>query len=308
MTTPLVDDFLPRLAPEAPVPVAEELVRARDSVRDALGVLREVPDAALVWPWEWRGGEVDVRYGFYRQYEVMEDARARTRPLLSGASEAPARPLVAAASTARWNLHGLLAGLDDEVLDRDPGNREWTVRQTLAHIVGGQRYYASYTAWWLARRDAPAEDFPQSVPDDAIDLPEEESEGEGSLADIQRRLDEIVDLSIVAFAHLGAAELAARARWSRLPVDIRFRLVRWASHIREHTIQVEKTLGYIGRPLTEVDRLLRLVADAYGRLEKDLLPAPASAVRFAEALALAESAASEVQTATRSVAEAARRG
>lgn len=305
MTAPVVDDFLLRLAP--PVPVAPELLRARDSVRAGLAALRQVPDSALERPWEWRGGEVDVRYGFYRQYEVLEDARALTRPLLAGASETPARPVVAAASTARWSLHGLLVGLDDEDLDHDPGNGEWTVRQTLAHTVGGQRGYASYTAWWLARRDASAEDFPQSVPDDAIDLPEEETEGEGTLANIQSRFDEIVDLSIVAYADLGAAELTARARWSGLPVDVRFRLVRWGSHIREHTIQVEKTLGYIGRPLTEVDRLLRVIADAYGRLEKDLLPAPKPAPRLAEALALVESAASEVQTVSRWVAEAARR-
>jgi len=306
MTTRAMDAITQRLAPSAAPLVPQELLRARDSVAAALAALREVADESLEQTWEWHDGKLDVRYGMYRVYELLEDARASVRPMLAGAgaAESPARPLVAAASVARWDLHGLLAGLGEADLDRDPGNSEWTVRQTLAHIVGGQRGYAWYTAWWLSQPDAPA-DFPTSVPDDAIDLPEEEVEGEGTLADIRRRFDEIVDLSVTAYADLGDTELAARARWSGVPVDVRFRLVRWGSHIREHTIQVEKTLGYVGRQLTEVDRLLRLIAAAYGRLEEDLFPAPSSAPRYAEALALAESAAAEAETVARSVVQAA---
>ena len=47
--------------------------------------------------------------------------------------------------------------------------------------------------------------------------------------------------------------------------------------MREHTIQVEKTLGFINRPTTEVDRLLRMVAGAYGRLEEAVLMLPEGA-------------------------------
>ncbi len=308
MTAPVLDDFLLRLAPLPPVPVAAELIRARDSIRAGLSALSQVPDAALEGVWRWQGGELDVRYGFYRQYEALEDARAIVGPLLIAArgNETVAQPLVAAATAARWDLHGLLEGLDEADLDRDPQNGEWTVRQTLAHIVGGQRGYAWYTAWWLGRRDLPLDDFPQRVPDDAVTgLPEEESEGRGTIREIQHRLDDILDLSAGVFGPLGEAELAARARWSGVAVDVRFRLVRWSSHIREHTIQIKKTLGYIGRPMTEVDLLLRLIAGAYGRLEEDLFLAPAEQQPVGDALALAESAAARLATDARSVVEAA---
>lgn len=329
MTAPPLDDFLLRLAQAPPVPVAPELLRARDSIRTCLAALREVPDSALEHTWQWRGGDLDVRYGIYRQYEALEDARALVRPLLASdlrasgaqgapaeenaawAEEGPARPLVASTSAARWDLHGLLAGLDDSDLDRDPGNGEWTLRQTLAHIVGGQRGYAWFTYWWLAQRDRPLDDFPERVPDDAqIDFPEEDTEGVGTLEEIQRRFDDIVDLAGGVFANLGDEELAARGRWSGILVDVRFRMVRWSSHIREHTIQVEKTLGYIGRPITEVDRLLRQIAAAYGRLEESLfmLPTtvPAARDQVGEALELVESAAARVAATSASVVEAAR--
>lgn len=293
MAAPAVDGVLLRLAPEPPARVDARLLRARDSIRNALTCLRDVPDSVLELPWPWRGDEADVRYGFYRQYEALADAQALIRPLLdiARAQEAPARPLVAAASAARWDLHGLLAGLSDEDLDKDPGNGEWTARQTLAHIVSVQRAYGVFTAWWLARREATADDFPTQVPDELdAELPAEEAEGVGSVADVQRRLDDLLDLSAGVFAPLGDEMLGVRARWAGFPVNVRFRLLRWPSHIREHTIQVEKTFGFIGRPITEVERLLRLIAAAYGRLEEELLLRPPGSVP-AEALAMTESAA-----------------
>ena len=108
--------------------------------------------------------------------------------------------------------------------------------------------------------------------------------------DIGRRFDDIVDLSAGTLGNLSEDQLAARARWSGLPVDVRFRINRWSSHIREHTIQVEKTLGFINRPTSEVDRLLRLIAAAYGRLEDEVFMLPESPA-LADALRLVESTA-----------------
>ena len=304
MSAPTLDDFLLRLAPAPPIEVATELLSARESLRSALAALRAVPDSALEQEWLWDGSELDVRYGFYRQYEELEDARARVGRLVDNEVEpaGPARPIVAAATAARWDLHGLLAGLADSDLDLDPGNEEWTVRQTLAHIVSGQRGYAWFTAWWLAQRDSPLDDFPKRTPEDAeIDLPDEETEGRGTLAEIQHRFDDIVDLSAGVFAPFGESELTARARWSGILVDVRFRMVRWSSHIREHTIQVEKTLGFIGHSTTEVDRLMRLIAGAYGRLEETLFMLPADHPGVSDGLALAGSSAARIEASAISV-------
>jgi hypothetical protein len=298
MTTATIDDFLIRHSPAEPQPVAAALLRARESLRNALADLAAVPDSAMEKPWPWRDGEADVRYGFYRQAEALEEARANVGRVLgrqAHGDEPAARALVAPATAARWELYGLLAGLADSDLDRDPGNGEWTVRQTLAHIVSGQRAYGWFTAWWLARRDAPANDYPTRVPEDVGNqLPAEEGEGIGTIGEIGRRLDDIVDLSCGALGVLDDDALAARARWSGIAVDVRFRLVRWASHIREHTIQVEKTLGYVNRPTTEVEYLLRLIAAAYGRLEEDLFMRPETDGATAESLAIAESVAAGV--------------
>ena len=51
---------------------------------------------------------------------------------------------------------------------------------------------------------------------------------------------------------------------------------RWSSHLREHTIQIEKTLALLGRVPTEPERLVRLTLAAYGRAEAVLFGQPAA--------------------------------
>ena len=278
MTSATLDQLMLRYVPAPPRPVAPMLLQARDPLRSALSDLSTVKDSSLEKEWMWRATSPShVRNGFFRQYEALEDTRARIGSMVAGAVaiQAPARPLAGSTTAARWDLHGLLAPLTSEDLDRGTGNDEWTLRQTLAHIVNGQRAYFWYTSWWLARSDA--DDFPPRVPEDvAKEFPEEGSDGEGSLNDTRQRLDEVVDLSAGTLGLASEDELAARARFAGLPVDVRFRINRWSSHMREHTIQVEKTLGFINRPTTEVDRLLRMVAGAYGRLEEAVFMLPES--------------------------------
>jgi hypothetical protein len=77
----------------------------------------------------------------------------------------------------------------------------------------------------------------------------------------------VLDRSTERLAGLPAERLAVGARWSGFAVDVGFRMGRWSSHIREHTIQVEKTLVMLDQRPTEVDRLVRLVLGAWGRAE-----------------------------------------
>ena len=56
--------------------------------------------------------------------------------------------------------------------------------------------------------------------------------------------------------------------WPRpLSSWVGFRLGRWASHIREHGIQIEKTFAMIDHVPTEPARLARNMLASYGRAE-----------------------------------------
>jgi uncharacterized damage-inducible protein DinB len=271
-----VDDFVLRHAPGPSLTLQPQIERARAALNVALAALRPVDDRQMEFAWDWNGEETDVRYGFYRLLELLEGAAAHARRGVGSAGDSEARAPIAAATAARWEWHGVLSGLSDTDLDADPGGGEWAIRETLGHTLGTQRAYSWVTAWWLSRRDATPEDFPPGFPQDQLHLLEshEDADRSGSLADMRARMDELMDAGAARFAVLDHDELETRARWSGIGVTVGFRLWRWSSHLREHTVQVDKTLAMLGRTPTEAERLLRLIAAAYGRLEAEVLALP----------------------------------
>lgn len=303
MATPTTDDPIARHAdPASARPLTPALVAGR---RDVLAVVRElqaIKDADLTRPWPWKGGsEEEVRYGFYRVCESFElagiDAEAALRA--AGVERGRAADRIAPVTAARWDLQGLLISLPDAAWEADPGNAEWTIRQTLGHIIEAQRYYGVGTAWWQ-RQAYVADDpeLPATIPESVYEgLPSEEAEATGTPAEVCERLADVVDRSSAALGGLPVDRLAFGTRWSGFAVDVDFRLGRWSSHIREHTVQVEKTLAMIGHQRTEVDRLLRLVCAAWGRAEAVVYGAPEAdeaAEMLAEAAAGARLTAKDV--------------
>ncbi|MEP6638869.1 MAG: DinB family protein, partial [Chloroflexota bacterium] len=275
-----MDDPLIDLATVPPVPLPPAAQAARGPLAGVVADLLAIPDRALDRPWRWLPSDidesVDVRYGLYRIHERMEAANAAITAghvpegtsVSIGATETmgPAIPALRAMDVARWELHGVLTALTAADWDADPGGGEWTIRQTLGHIIGSQRAYGWYNAWFLTRREAlglavrpPESVFPPE--------PSEEDEAAGSPTEVMGRLDEVVDANIAASGVLDSAAMGVGARWMGMAVPIEFRLGRYGSHIREHTVQVDKTLAMIGRRPTEVERVVRLILGSYGRLE-----------------------------------------
>lgn len=269
MNRPLLELTDPALA--RPLPAA--LSRARANILAATHDLLAIPESSLTKPWPWKGdSEEEVRYGAYRAAEAMElaEVEARTRMAAGEATETQAARLIGAATAARWDLHGVLLPLDQALLDLDPGSSEWSIRLVLGHMIASQRGYAWGSSWWQDkgyRADDP--DLPPRLPDELFDgLPDEHgSEAEGTLAELRDRLDTILDLSAERLAGLPDERSACGARWAGFAVTIAFRFGRWSSHIREHTIQVEKTLVMLGHQQPEPARLVRNLLGAYGRAE-----------------------------------------
>ena len=279
----LTDPAVPRL-PDA-------VLGARAAVRTAATDYLSIPDAALTRVWLFRGVDPEdgVRYGIYRAAETIEAADAELEAALAGApARAPGAIRSAPATIARWALQGRLAALDDPMLDRVAREGEWTLRQTLAHTIGGQRGYGVFTRWWLLQPlgDARPARISQEA-DAALDreLPPEDTEAAGSVEDVRARLDAVLDEWALRVAALDEAALAASARWSGVPVDVDFRIGRWASHIREHTIQIDKTLDWLGYEPSEPVRIVRDMFSTWGRLEARIFPvAPAGTEAAVEAI------------------------
>ena len=265
-----VDPVLERFAPPPTTPIPAWLTEARRTLATATDGVMGLDERELNRRWWWRddrGGETEVRYAFYRALEALERAAGAAMDAVLAAGARPAGAAAfGSATAARWDLHGALAPLVDADLDADPGGGEWTIRQTLSHIVHVQRAYPAFAAWWLSREQTP--ELPESIPDGVDEgFPEEEADGVGTLAEIRARLDGAMDGAAERMVSLGVAQLATPARWAGYAVDVGFRLGRMSSHLQEHTVQVDKTLAMLDRTPPEAHRLVRLVFRAYGRLE-----------------------------------------
>jgi DinB superfamily len=260
------DDALAR-----PLPAA--LAGARSDALAAARGLLSIPETSLTRPWTWIGGsEEEARYGAYRAAEALEQAESEGRAMAAGrdADALRATRIVGPSTAARWDLHGLLLPIDDRLLDADPGGGEWSIRLVLGHVIGSQRGYGWGTAWWLDRAyDAKDPALPARIPDAYFAAAPDEAttEAQGTIDELRSRLDAILDLSAERLAGLPNDRLDLGARWSGFPVTVGFRMARWSSHLREHSIQVEKTFALLGHVPDEPARLARHVLAAYGRAE-----------------------------------------
>jgi hypothetical protein len=312
-----MNDPLADLATVPSTPLHGALPGARASIRRLAVDLLSVRDDTMERDWRWRASDTDdieLRYGFYAIHERLEAAAGAITIGRAGGFEGdvpvgPAVPALGAMTAARWDLHGVLAPLPDDVLDADPGGGEWTIRQTLGHILSGQLSYSWLNAFFLANPVAVGE---AEYPGDG-DLPVEPTEeelGAGTLAEVRERFDGIADDAAAAVAGLDPASMSLGARWSGLHVAIDFRLGRYGSHIREHTVQVDKTLAMLHHEPTEAERLVRLILATYGRLEvqvigrpasdldRSLIGGPSAIAILTDALADAEATAASVRAAS----------
>ena len=287
-----------------PRPIPEALLAARRDVMAAVRELATLKDADMQTFWAWKGDGGDdneLRYGFYRIFEDFEragiDAAAALRA--GGFERGRAADLIAPATAARWDLQGLLIQLPDDLWDKDPGDEQWTIRQTLGHVISAQRAYGAATAWWQSQALPADANLPTARPSHIYDvLPEDDEEAAGTPAEVRARLDEVMDQSMERLAGLPPERLAHGTRWMDFAVDIGFRIGRWSSHFREHTIQVEKTLVMLGHAPTEVDRLIRLILACWGQAEASVY----GSVDAGEALALLAAAAAAARKTAGDVA------
>jgi hypothetical protein len=266
------DDIVPR-----PIPAA--LLAARRDVMAAVRDLATLTDADVAREWRWKGdSDEEIRYGYYRIYEEFERAGIDAAAAVQSAKHDRGRAadLIAPATSARWDLHGLLLQLPDAAWDADPGGEEWTIRRTMAHVIGGQRGYGAATAWWQAQQLPANDDLPTARAPVLDELPSTEEESAGTPAEVRARLDEVLDESAERLAGLPPDRLALGTRWAGFAVDIGFRIGRWSSHVREHAIQVEKTMIMIGHTPTEVDRLIRMILAEWGRAEAVVYGSPSA--------------------------------
>ncbi len=231
----------------------------------------ERTDDQMGEPWKWHDyDEEGLRFALLMTHHELRDLAVRLAAQRPPRTQAQA--ILAQYHQAYRDLTAVLATVRDEDLDRPPAHEEWALREVSEHMLDAEHGFLAVNRFALTRRragtyDARTEDEFKSfrrayaMPAGAVS---------GTVGDIRnafftqhvrilRELDDVTDAEL---------ELTAEF-WEDEHMPIRFRLHRFEEHLRQHTIQLDKTLTGIGHPPTEAHRLVRNVYNALADIEME---------------------------------------
>jgi hypothetical protein len=254
-----------------------ELLRAVERFAEAT---RGADEARLERAWAWGAySDEGVRFAFFRSYEELRELAARVvAERVAHAPSSTAQRILAQYHAAYRDLWAMLDSLEDSAADAAPAEGEWPVRATVAHMVEADAGFFVVISYALGQHRAgirqpdrpPAEYWIATLGDEQAF----EATMHGRLSDIRPYHDALHDRLIDAFARIDEHEIDLPSRyWEGYDLPLRFRLHRLESHLRQHTVQVEKALAALGRGPSETQRLTRLLYAALADVEGVLLGA-----------------------------------
>jgi len=273
--------------------------------------LRSIDDRSLEAFWAWEAyDEEGVRFGILRTTEEVADAAVEIAARRADAGASPSRAeRILGRYLVAWRELWSVADRADPAIDTPPLEGEWPLRTILDHLVEAELGFLVTIRNGLDHLRAGT---PPRLPGSdeqwltlaEVDEDEWRAAFEGSLDDIRAFHRASRDRIVARFAGLTVAELAATSPFWDGERPNRFRLGRFESHLRQHTIQAEKAVqATIGAP-REVERLLRLLARATGDVEAAAIGAGPELVEPAlgSLTAEIEARADELEAATQAVA------
>ncbi|MEZ4524057.1 MAG: DinB family protein [Thermomicrobiales bacterium] len=218
----------------------------------------------------------DVRWMFMRRFDHLEEHAIQIEEHLRnrfGIVQSPAQRYWAANQEARADVYAALIGLSDADLDDVPEEPagEWPLRTTLEHMTRTEDSYRENCLW-------AAEKFRAGEPFEIMPRPKEREFPGATIDDFIQMLDDSREVSLERLLGLTDEELRAPTYWFGIDCDLRFRLMRFAQHEREHTAQIRKWRVQTGKTFSEAARFMGMTWQRNGRLEGILCGAPDDAL------------------------------
>jgi hypothetical protein len=254
--------------------------------------VHDIPDPDLDLPWEWLSYDEGVRFAMLRTIEQLYDLAAQLETLRCSSQPITlAQRLLGQYHAAYRDMQAVLLGVDDQLAENPPGESDWALHTVLSHIVKAEGTFFAIT-WYSIGRERAADGRPLAMSDEAWETfwagdPFQQIEESGRFADLMAYYDMLHFRVLRELADIAPHELIAPVIfWEDRPMPVQFRLGRFGSHLRQHTIQMEKTLAALGLQLNEARHLLRRVYAALASLESTLIGAPELGLSQRQSLAV----------------------
>ncbi len=226
-------------------------------------------NAALEKHWEWGEYSEGVRFAFFVTYQELRELAVQTaaQRAINGPTITAAQRILAQHHAAYRDLRGILVGVGEDELDLVPAETEWPLRDVLEHIIEAEQGFFALIRYALDRHRS-GDELPLEMPEEEDEIEDEDDSNQETLEQILTDYEELHSQILHELASISEDELRAPSLfWEGYPMEVRFRLHRFDAHLRQHTIQVEKTLAGIGHHPHEAERLVRMIYWSLGEAE-----------------------------------------
>jgi hypothetical protein len=252
-----------------------------EAVEGFADVTSRLSDQELEFDWQWRTYDANIRFAFFCVYE---DLRTLAASLISQRTSGGKLITTAQRSLAQYHhayrdIQAILLLADDELLDNPPEKGEWPLRMILGHTISAEREFFA-RIWFAVQQYRQETDESEASRQPTEMTSEEVEEFVGPYDDFERTMNRLSLAGILALydslhkrvlreiSDIRGVELEAPSLWwEGVPLSVEYRLHRLDSHLRQHTIQVEKTLEALKGPPSEAQRLTRLIYNALADVE-----------------------------------------
>ncbi len=250
-------------------------------------------EADLDQVWAWRAHDEGVRFAFIGTYHELRDLAVQLahQRANSGTPVTLAHRALGQYLAAYRDLQAVLLPVNESNYDTKPAPGEWPMRYVYGHTVSTQTIFFTLVHYGLSRQRS-GEERPLSLPEgevervvgarsDFVEMLEN-----GRYADMRTFYENLHQRTLAEFTDMSDEEImGASLWWEEEEYTLLYRLQRFDAHLRQHTIQAEKTLAQIGQPSSEARQLLRLIFQAVAEVETVLMGAPNLGTTAQEALA-----------------------
>jgi hypothetical protein len=234
----------------------------------------QLTDADLERPWQWGEYDEGVRFAFFRVYEELRDLAVAlaARRLQAGQPQTQAQRILAQYHAAYQDFRAVVFGVSDELAGQPPAEGEWPLRTILLHFVKAERAFFAVTQYAVGRSRVSVE-LPLAISDEGWDEfwagdPFDALKENGTFSVLLNYYAGLHQRILDFFADTTDAELNAPAVfWENTPMPVQFRLHRFDSHLRQHTVQAEKALTGLNFAPNEARHLLRLIFAALAEVQ-----------------------------------------
>ena len=250
------------------------------SIEHFAEIVQDLTDSELEREWTWGSYKSEgIRFAYFRAYEDLRQLVVQIghKRWESGMQLSDAQRILVQYHAAYLDLQAVLLGVESRYFELPPAEEEWSVRRVLAHIVGADMGFFVAIKFALDRyhqEEDPLVDIDDETWLGIIGMEEEELDAQMDepLPRLQSFHKDLHKRVLKDFSLIDASVIDKPSKyWEHEFYSVRFRLHRFDAHMRQHTIQIEKTLHAIGHVPNESQRLLRLIYAALGQVNGALI-------------------------------------